>query len=70
MPVDDRVQCVQEVVVVARRRRDVADPGARRDGVYGLDVERLLAVPALLAAEIPVVVASGEGRRHGLGELA
>src|SRR5262249_29500278 len=47
---DDLGQRREQVVVVAAGRADVLDVRARRHRVHGLDVEGLLAVPAVAAA--------------------
>ena len=61
---------VEEVGVVAARRSVVADPRALGHRVNGLDVERLLAVPAVGSALPPSVVHAREGARHELAELS
>jgi hypothetical protein len=68
VPVDDMVQRGVEVLVVVRRA-DVDDVSAGSHRVHRLDVERLLAVPALRI--LPRVLRSLESaRRDDLVELA
>ena len=68
VPVDEVVRAPwSEVDVVAALDADVVDVGARRHGVHGLDVERLLAVPA---RRVALVGAAGRERPvRLLGEL-
>jgi hypothetical protein len=67
VPIHDMVHRRVEIPVVVRRA-DVDDLRARRHAVYGLDVERLLAVPALwvllLVLRTPV-----RSRRNDLDQL-
>ena len=76
-----RAGCVDDLVHRAEERRrrgscappDVEHVGAGRHRVDGLDVERLLAVPALLAAQVAVDLSSKpywNGRSAGSGRTA
>ena len=61
VPVDDVVERGVEVLVVVRRA-DVDDVGAGRHAVHRLDVEGLLAVPALRVLLLGLRLVVGAGR--------